>query len=83
MKRAELENKVIGIISDQLERWIDVSIIQIESNLFDDLKCDSLNHVEVVMAVEEEFGIDINDDLAESIKTVKDLVNATEKQLAE
>lgn len=46
-----------------------------ESNFIDDLGADSLDTVELVMAFEEEFGIDIPDTDAEKIRTVKDTVD--------
>ena len=49
----EIESKVIKIISEQLAK--DVSEIKLESNFIDDLEADSLDTVELVMALEEEF----------------------------
>lgn len=49
-----------------------------DANLLDDLEADSLDTVELVMAFEEAFGIEISDDTAEKIQTVGDLVKAIE-----
>lgn len=49
--------------------------IQPSANLLTDLGLDSLDHVEMVMCFEAEYGIDIPDDDAEKIKTVQDLLN--------
>ena len=53
------------------------------SSFIDDLGADSLDVVELVMAFEEEFGIDIPDDDVTNLKTVGDAVNYIEKKLAE
>ena len=56
----EIVSKVTKIISEQLGK--DESEINLESHFIDDLDADSLDTVELVMALEEEFGIDIPDD---------------------
>ena len=53
-----------------------------EASFIDDLGADSLDTVELVMAFEEEFGIEIPDDAAESIVTVGDAVKYIDKQQA-
>lgn len=70
-------DKVKEIISEQLD--VNEDEIQIESSFQDDLGADSLDVVELVMALEEEFGIEISDEDAENIKTVKDAVDYIEK----
>ena len=52
------------------------------SNFIDDLGADSLDTVELVMAFEEEFGVEIPDDSAETILTVGDAINFLEKNSA-
>ena len=52
------------------------------ANFIDDLGADSLDTVELVMAFEEEFGVEIPDDAAEKIQTVKDAIEFIEKQQA-
>ena len=69
----EIESKVIKIISEQLGK--DESEIKLESNFIDDLEADSLDTVELVMALEEEFEIDIPDDSAEQIAPVQSAVD--------
>ena len=54
-----------------------------EANLTDDLGADSLDHVEVVMALEEEFGAQVPDEEAEKIKTVGDAVRFIDAQNAQ
>ena len=69
----QIESKVIKIISEQLGK--DEAEIKLESNFIDDLEADSLDTVELVMALEEEFEIDIPDDSAEQIATVQAAVD--------
>ena len=64
--------KVRDIVVDQLS--VDADDVAIESTFIDDLGADSLDIVELIMAVEEEFGIEIPDSAAEKIKTVQDVV---------
>ena len=65
-----VDEKVKGIISEQL--GVKKEEIKRESSFIDDLGADSLDTVEVVMALEEEFGIEIPDEDAEKITTVGD-----------
>ena len=69
----EIVSKVTKIISEQLGK--DESEINLESHFIDDLDADSLDTVELVMALEEEFGIDIPDDASEKITTVQSAVD--------
>ena len=67
------EDKVKKIVVDHL--GIDESKVTPDSKFIDDLGADSLDTVELVMAFEEKFGIEIPDDAAETILTVKDAIN--------
>ena len=69
----EIQAKVIQIISEQLGK--DESEIKMNSHFIEDLDADSLDTVELVMALEEEFDIDIPDESAEKITTVKSAVD--------
>ncbi len=64
-------DKIKKIISEQL--GVDEGEITNESHFIDDLGADSLDTVELVMALEEEFGIEIPDEDAEKIQTVGDV----------
>ena len=69
----EIQEKIVKIISEQLGK--DESEISMSSNFIEDLDADSLDTVELVMALEEEFEIDIPDEAAEKITTVQSAVN--------
>ena len=75
---SEIEQQVIKIVVDHL--GIEESKISLESKFIDDLGADSLDTVELVMAFEEKFGIEIPDDAAETILTVKDAINFIENK---
>jgi acyl carrier protein len=68
-----IENKVKNIIADQL--GVGEDEIKPESSFIEDLGADSLDIVELVMAMEEEFEVEIPDEEAENIKTVGDAIN--------
>ena len=67
------EEQVKKIVVDHL--GIDESKVTPDSKFIDDLGADSLDTVELVMAFEEKFGIEIPDDAAETILTVSDAIN--------
>ncbi|MEW6515725.1 MAG: acyl carrier protein [candidate division FCPU426 bacterium] len=67
-----LEAKVKEIIANQL--GVNPDEVTNEASFIDDLGADSLDTVELVMALEEEFGMEIPDDEAEKIKTVGDAI---------
>ena len=69
----EIQAKVVQIISEQLGK--DESEISMSSNFIEDLDADSLDTVELVMALEEEFEVDIPDEAAEKITTVQSAVD--------
>ena len=68
-----LNKKVFSIIAEQL--GIDEEDIKLEASFVDDLGADSLDIVELVMALEEEYDIEIPDEDAEKIQTVQDAIN--------
>jgi len=73
---ATVYERVSTIIVDQL--GVEADEIKMEANFRDDLKADSLDLVELIMAFEEEFGGEISDDEAQEIKTVGDAVTYLE-----
>lgn len=74
MDRKEIVEKVIKCVKDNLN----VEDVKEESHFVDDLGADSLDAVEFIMALEEQFGLEIPDEEAEKIKTVKDAVDYIE-----
>ena len=64
--------KIRSIISEQLS-IDDVDTITLDTSLTEDLESDSLDAVEVIMALEDEFGIEIPDEEAEHFKTIGDI----------
>ena len=71
-----VEQRVIDIVAEQL--GVDKAKINPESNFVNDLGADSLDTVELVMELEEEFDISIPDDAAEKIQTVGEAVRHIE-----
>lgn len=72
MSTDSIFESVQNILVEQL--GVDADIVTMESNFIDDLNADSLDIVELVMAMEQEFGISIPDEEAERIKSVGDAV---------
>jgi acyl carrier protein len=72
----EITQKVIEIVANQLE--LEQDQVKPESSFAEDLKADSLAVVELVLALEESFGIEIPDEDTENIKTVKDAITYIE-----
>jgi acyl carrier protein len=70
---ADIFDKVKEIIVDKL--GVDEGAVKTEASFIEDLGADSLDIVDLVMALEEEFGIDIPDEEAQNIKSVGDAVN--------
>ncbi len=77
MASQSIESKVIDIVAAQL--GVDKKQVTPEAAFVDDLGADSLDTVELVMAFEEEFGVEIPDHDAEGIKTVGDALAYIEK----
>jgi acyl carrier protein len=71
--------KVKVLLADQF--GIDEDSITMETSFAEDLNADSLDIVELIMALEEEFGITVEDEEAENISTVGDIVEAIKEKL--
>ena len=71
-------DKIKDIIVEQLS--VDESMVTMETNLMKDLEADSLDAVEIIMAIEEEYDIEIPDEEAEKFQLVGDLVRYVEEQ---
>jgi acyl carrier protein len=76
-----LEDKVKEIIVDQL--GVEADQVKPEASFIEDLGADSLDTVELVMAFEEEFDIEIPDEDAEKIKKVSDAINYIKSKVSE
>jgi acyl carrier protein len=72
-----VEERVKSIIVEQL--GVDAEEVTPEASFVEDLGADSLDTVELIMAFEEEFGVEISDDEAEKIRKVKDAVEYIDK----
>jgi acyl carrier protein len=72
----DIENKIREKIAEQL--GVATDEVTAEASFIEDLGADSLDIVELVMALEEEFNIEISDEDAEKIRTVKDVVSYIE-----
>lgn len=76
LSKGDIASKVKEITSEQL--GVDESQITAEANFVDDLGADSLDTVELVMALEEEFELEISDEEAEKLTTVNRVVSYIE-----
>lgn len=72
---SDVENKVKEIVVEQLDLDIEVSELSNSSSFVDDLGADSLDTVELVMALEEEFECEIPEEDAEKITTVQQAID--------
>jgi len=77
----DVEGKVKKMICEQLD--VPEEDVVLAASFVDDLGADSLDQVELIMAMEEEFDISIPDEDAENIATVQDAVNYIKKALGE
>jgi acyl carrier protein len=75
---SEIADKVKKIVVEHL--GVEESKVTPDASFIDDLGADSLDTVELVMAFEEAFGVEIPEDAAEKISTVKDAIDYIEKQ---
>ena len=76
---AALEDRIKEIIVEQL--GVSADEVVTEASFIDDLGADSLDIVELVMALEEEWGLEIPDDDAEKIQTIQDAINYVEERV--
>ena len=77
---SNVEERVKKVVADQLDIQQDISP---DSSFVDDLGADSLDTVELVMALEEEFDVEIPDDKAEKITTVQEAMTFIEAAVSE
>lgn len=68
----EMQEKVISIVSEAAN--VEVATIKPETSFVDDLNLDSLDMVEMMMKMEEEFGVEIPEEKTEDLKTINDVM---------
>ncbi|MGN0172915.1 MAG: acyl carrier protein [Acutalibacteraceae bacterium] len=71
--------KVSNILAEQFD--VDESEITMETDLIDGLNADSLDFVDLIMSLEDEFSVEFNEEDADSFKTVGDVVNYIEENI--
>jgi acyl carrier protein len=76
-----LEERVKNLVISQL--GVDASKVTNDSSFIDDLGADSLDTVELVMAFEEEFDMEISDEEAQKLRTVGDVINYLKDKIPE
>ncbi len=72
------EEKVVKFLSEQL--GLVENKVKLNSRIMEDLGADSLDVVEMLMELEEQFNIEVSDEQATNLKTVKDVVNLIENK---
>lgn len=71
--------KIRAILSEQLD--IDEDSITAESLIVEDLGADSLDAIDIVMSVEDEFGIEVPDEIVEKMESINDIVTYVENNI--
>ncbi|WP_075997913.1 acyl carrier protein [Salaquimonas pukyongi] len=77
---SDVAERIKKIVVEHLD--VDAAKVSESASFIDDLGADSLDNVELVMAFEEEFGVEISDDAAQDIQTVGDAIKYVEKATA-
>ena len=78
---SEIEAKVKAIIVEKL--GVDESEVKNEASFANDLGADSLDAIDIVMSLEDQYGIEVPDSVIESMKTVEDIVGFIESNITD
>jgi len=76
-----IEYRVVGVIADLLS--LPKGVIELDHLIVEDLGADSLDFMEIAMGIENEFGLEINDDDVDKIRKVSDIVETVRERLKE
>ncbi|MBQ5327157.1 MAG: acyl carrier protein [Oscillospiraceae bacterium] len=79
MDRAQITEKLFEIVCDFLE--LDADEITMESDLREDFDADSLDMVDIIMDIEDAFGVEVPDEVLDKLVTVKDVVDYIEENM--
>ncbi len=79
MTQKEIQDKVVDVIVDKLN--VEPSVVTMDANFRTDLSADSLDTVEIIMALESEFDITIPDEEAQKIETVGQAISYVESHI--
>ena len=80
MKREEIEATVRNIVQDK--QGLDMSELVDDASLENDLGCDSLDSVEIILEVEQAFNVAVTDDAGNAMKILKDIFDYVEQELS-
>jgi acyl carrier protein len=75
MERTEVQQKVVAILTPYVKNQDALATLTPQTSILDDLKVNSARLVDVVLAFEDEFGIEVADDEVDAVATVGDAVN--------
>ena len=79
MERAQLIEKLFEIVCNGLD--LDESEISLDADLREDFDADSLDMVDLIMDIEDEFGVEVPDEILDKLVTVKDVVDYIEENM--
>lgn len=79
MERAQLIEKLFEIVCNGLD--LDASEISLDADLREDFDADSLDMVDLIMDIEDEFGVEVPDEILDKLVTVKDVVDYIEENM--
>ena len=79
MDRAQLIEKLFAIVCNGLD--LDASEISLDADLREDFDADSLDMVDLIMDIEDEFGVEVPDEILDKLVTVKDVVDYIEENM--